>query len=97
MLSVLWMSLFACEESEKEVTYPDIEFYDFESAEPWFQATGLNYADGTTVVADEAYLRESILKSSAKVVAGYPPTMPPYETIISKEQADQLIAFLKQY
>lgn len=50
MLSVLWMSLFACEETEKEVTYPDIDFYDFESAEPWFQATGLTYAEGTTVV-----------------------------------------------
>ncbi len=50
MLSFLLMTLFACEEPEKEVTYPDIEFYDFEAAEPWFQATGLTYAEGTTVV-----------------------------------------------
>ncbi|MCH6258602.1 urate hydroxylase PuuD [Puniceicoccaceae bacterium K14] len=54
-------------------------------------------ADGTEVVADEAYLRESILESTSKIVAGYPPTMPPYKTIISDEQADQLIAFLKEY
>jgi hypothetical protein len=51
MSSILLLSLFACEpEDDKSVTYPDIEFYDFESAEPWFTAEGLSYADGTTVV-----------------------------------------------
>src|SRR5439155_2526322 len=32
--------------------------------------------DGRTVLADETYLRESILKPDAKIVAGYQPIMP---------------------
>lgn len=52
---------------------------------------------GKTVIADEAYLRESILKPAAKVVAGYRPIMPPYEaeTQISEEGLNDLIAYLK--
>ena len=34
-------------------------------------------ADGTTVIADEAYLRESIVTPEAKVVKGLDPVMPP--------------------
>ncbi|MEC9073438.1 MAG: hypothetical protein VX938_13690, partial [Myxococcota bacterium] len=32
--------------------------------------------DGSTVVVDEAYIREAILRPSAQVVRGYAPTMP---------------------
>ena len=52
-------------------------------------------ADGGTVVADEAYLRESILRPSAKVVAGFQPVMPTYQGIVSEESVMQLIAYLK--
>jgi cytochrome c oxidase subunit 2 len=54
--------------------------------------------DGTTVLADEDYLRESILKPNAKIVAGYrrPSVMPPYEGQINEEELLQLIAFLRQ-
>jgi cytochrome c oxidase subunit 2 len=34
-------------------------------------------ADGTTVIADDAYLRESIVTPDAKVVKGLDPVMPP--------------------
>jgi cytochrome c oxidase subunit II len=34
-------------------------------------------ADGTTVLVDEEYLRESVAKPGAKVVAGFPNVMPP--------------------
>jgi cytochrome c oxidase subunit 2 len=34
-------------------------------------------ADGTTVLVDEEYLRESLMKPGAKVVAGFPNVMPP--------------------
>ena len=34
-------------------------------------------ADGTTVIADDAYLRESIVNPDAKVVKGLDPVMPP--------------------
>lgn len=51
--------------------------------------------DGRTVVADEAYIRESILNPSAKIVAGYTPIMPTFQGQISEEQVLQLIAYIK--
>lgn len=52
-------------------------------------------ADGSTIVADEAYLAESILNSQAKVVAGYQPIMPAYAGQLSEDQVNQLIAYIK--
>ncbi len=52
-------------------------------------------ADGTTVISDEAYLRESILQSQAKMVEGYLPVMPVFEGTITMEQLDSLIAYIK--
>jgi len=50
---------------------------------------------GETVLADEGYLRESILHPSAKIVAGYRPLMPPYEGRVSEEELSGLIAYIK--
>ncbi len=50
---------------------------------------------GGTVTADESYLRESILRPDAKVVAGYRPIMPAYEGQVTEEQLVQVIAYLK--
>ncbi len=52
-------------------------------------------SDGTTVVADDAYLRESILFPSAQIVAGYPEIMPTFKGQITEEQILQLIAYIK--
>jgi cytochrome c oxidase subunit 2 len=51
--------------------------------------------EGQIVRADENYLRESILNSTAKIVAGYPPVMPSYRGQLSEEQLFQLIAYIK--
>jgi cytochrome c oxidase subunit 2 len=51
--------------------------------------------DGRTVMADEAYVRESILNPSAKIVDGYTPIMPTFQGQISEEQVLQLIAYIK--
>jgi cytochrome c oxidase subunit 2 len=51
--------------------------------------------DGSTLIADEDYIRESILNPSAKITAGYPPIMPTYAGQISEEQVMQLIAYIK--
>ncbi len=51
--------------------------------------------NGATVVADEDYLRESIVNPSAKVVAGYEPIMPTFEGIVSTEDLIALIAYIK--
>ena len=52
-------------------------------------------ASGETIVADDAYIRESILSPAAKVVAGYQPVMPTFQGQVSEEQLLQLIAYIK--
>jgi len=51
--------------------------------------------DGSQVTADEAYLRESILRPSAKIVKGYTAAMPPFEGQIGEEGMNDLVAYLK--
>jgi cytochrome c oxidase subunit 2 len=51
--------------------------------------------DGTTVQADDKYLRDSILQPALHSVAGYQPVMPAYQGRISEEQLMQLIAYIK--
>jgi len=50
---------------------------------------------GTSVVANEDYIRESILNPAAKVVAGYPLLMPTYQGQLSEEQLLQLVTYIK--
>ena len=50
---------------------------------------------GTKVLADENYIRESIMDPMKKVVKGYAPNMPTYRGILSDEEVNQLIAYLK--
>lgn len=52
-------------------------------------------ASGGTALADEAYLRESILRSTAKVTRGYAASMPGYEGVFSDDEVDQLVAYIK--
>jgi cytochrome c oxidase subunit 2 len=48
---------------------------------------------GRSVVADDAYLRESIRTPAAKVVEGFQPVMPPLP--VTDEQLEQLLAYIK--
>jgi cytochrome c oxidase subunit II len=50
---------------------------------------------GATVVADEAYIRESIVNPQAKIVNGFPPIMPTFQGMVSEEQLLQLIAYVR--
>jgi len=50
---------------------------------------------GEKVIADDAYLRESVLNPTAKVVAGYQPVMPTFQGLISEEGLMQIIAYIK--
>lgn len=52
-------------------------------------------ADGKAVLVDNAYLRESILFPSEKIVAGYPAIMPTFKGQLSEEQVLQLVAYIK--
>jgi cytochrome c oxidase subunit 2 len=52
-------------------------------------------SNGQTVVVNDDYLRESILNSQAKVVAGFQPIMPTFQGLVTEEQLLQLIAYVK--
>jgi cytochrome c oxidase subunit II len=52
-------------------------------------------SSGQVVVADEAYIRESILSPSAKVAAGFQPIMPTFQGLVSEEQLLGLIEYIK--
>jgi cytochrome c oxidase subunit 2 len=51
--------------------------------------------NGRTVIADESYLRESIVDPAAKIVAGYGPIMPTFRGQLSEEQIFDLIEYIK--
>ncbi len=61
----------------------------------WFGLYGAErqFTDGTTGIADDAYIAESIRNPGAKMVTGYPPVMPPYD--FTDEQIANIIAYLK--
>jgi cytochrome c oxidase subunit 2 len=52
-------------------------------------------ADGQKVLADEAYLRESITEPRAKQVSGYQQIMPTFKGQVSEEQLLELIAYIR--
>ena len=50
-------------------------------------------ADGSVVLADEAYLKRSIRDPAAQVVKGYPPIMP--KTELGDDELAALLAFIE--
>ncbi len=67
-----------------------------QQAPTWFALFGskVELADGTVVIADDAYLAESIHDPKAKEVKGYSPsTMPQY--VLTDEQIANIIAYIK--
>ncbi len=57
--------------------------------------TRIRLQDGSTAVADEAYLRESILNPSLHIPAGYAPIMPTYQGQISEDGMIDLVEYIK--
>jgi len=55
----------------------------------------VHLADGTTVLADENYIRESILAPKAKIVAGWQDIMPVFQGQVNEEEMLELIAYIK--
>ncbi|TFB43263.1 cytochrome c oxidase subunit II [Pseudomonas sp. F01002] len=51
------------------------------------------FADGTSVLVDDAYLKESILDPKARLVQGYPPVMVAYT--INDDELGALVALIK--
>ncbi|HKF05797.1 MAG TPA: cytochrome c oxidase subunit II [Candidatus Sulfotelmatobacter sp.] len=51
--------------------------------------------DGRIVTFDENYVRESILDPGAKIVKGFKPVMPTFQGLVSEEQLNALVAYVK--
>lgn len=52
-------------------------------------------ADGTKMIVDENYIRESLMEPNKKVVKGFQPIMPTFQGQLSEEEINALIAFIK--
>jgi cytochrome c oxidase subunit 2 len=50
---------------------------------------------GGTVLADEGYLRDSILLPNSQIVAGYQPIMPSFQGHVTEEEVLELVAYIK--
>jgi cytochrome c oxidase subunit II len=55
----------------------------------------VNLSDGHTVMADEAYLRDSILLPDKDIVAGFSPIMPSFSGVAGPGEIIELIAYIK--
>ena len=55
----------------------------------------IHLQNGQSLIADEAYIRESIVSPQSKLLAGYPPIMPTFQGLISEEGLLQLTAYIK--
>jgi cytochrome c oxidase subunit 2 len=56
--------------------------------------TTVRLQGGATITADEAYVRESILDPTAKVVEGFQPVMPSFRGKLTEQQIMALIAYI---
>ena len=59
-----------------------------------FGAT-VHLAGGNSVLADEGYIRESILQPQAKIVYGYGALMPTYQGQVNEDDVVQLVEYIK--
>ena len=60
-----------------------------------FYGGKVRLADGSTVTADDPYIRESLLLPNAKIVAGFQPLMPSYQGQLTEDQILSLITYIK--
>ena len=53
------------------------------------------HTDGTVMIIDNAYIRESLLNPLKHIAEGYTPIMPSYKPVLSDKDVDNLIAYIK--
>jgi cytochrome c oxidase subunit 2 len=53
-------------------------------------------SDGTTVVADESYIRTALLEPHEQIVAGFNPIMPSFHDSLTEQQVSALIEYIKR-
>ena len=55
----------------------------------------VSFTDGTEGIADESYIRASIVDPRLHTVAGFGPMMPTFQGQVSEEQVFELISYIK--
>jgi mono/diheme cytochrome c family protein len=55
----------------------------------------VRFQDGSQTVADDAYIRRSILDPSAQVVEGFQPIMPPFQGRVNEDQLQALVTYIQ--
>ena len=55
----------------------------------------MRLSDNRVVIADDNYIRESILNPNAKVVSGFQPIMPTFQGVVSEEGLIQITEYIK--
>jgi mono/diheme cytochrome c family protein len=57
--------------------------------------TTVTLADGKQIQVDDAYIKESVLNPTAKLVQGFAPMMPSFAGRVQPQDLDALVAFIK--
>ena len=55
----------------------------------------IRHTDGSVVVIDDKYIRESLIDPLRYIAEGYTPIMPSYKPVLTDEDIENLIAFMK--
>jgi cytochrome c oxidase subunit 2 len=53
------------------------------------------HTDGTVMIIDVAYIRESLMDPLKHIAEGYTPIMPSYKPVLNDEDIENIIAYIK--
>mgnify|MGYP001383126251 CR=1 FL=1 len=53
----------------------------------------IRHTDGSVVLIDDDYIRESIFQPRKLIAEGFPPIMPSYKPVLSEEDKDRSVYF----
>ena len=55
----------------------------------------IRHTNGTVMIIDDEYIRQSLLDPLNHIVDGYTPIMPSYRPVLSHEDIENLLAYIK--
>ena len=55
----------------------------------------IRHTDGSVVVINDQYIRESLIDPLKYIAEGYTPIMPSYKPVLSEEDIEYIIAYMK--
>ena len=55
----------------------------------------IRHTDGSVVIIDDQYIRESLIYPLKDIAEGYTPIMPSYKPVLTDEDIENLIAYIK--